>query len=149
MSDPSQINMMASEPGQSGQGSGSGSEGSPRVKRKAAGPKLAKGSSKAKAKGAHVISFEDANDRAELLKVIADRPRIMILYHLSSPVSPAVAELARLVEQTQPAVSHHLMKLRMMRIVRSIKDGKQTRYHLTELGQSLFEFVRDLHVRRN
>jgi DNA-binding transcriptional ArsR family regulator len=77
---------------------------------------------------------------ASLLKQVSDPTRIQILLLLSDGARN-VTSLCEAVDQSQPAVSHHLALLRHSAIVEANRDGKQNFYELTELGSSLTESV--------
>ncbi len=62
--------------------------------------------------------------------------RFQVLLMLSQG-ERSVGELCAEVEQTQPAMSHHLAILRHSGIVRSRRHGYHSYYQLTELGEQL------------
>lgn len=66
---------------------------------------------------------------AEVFRMLADGTRIRILWALiDSELS--VNEIAAEVGKSGPAVSQHLAKLRMARLVRTRRDGNQIFYQL-------------------
>lgn len=66
---------------------------------------------------------------AEVFRMLADGTRIRILWALiDSELS--VNEIAAEVGKSGPAVSQHLAKLRMARLVRTRRDGTQIFYQL-------------------
>lgn len=74
----------------------------------------------------------------DIFKLLADVNRLKILLTLAEDGEMHVSALCELLDQTQPAVSHHLTLLRMRDIVGYRRDGKHNYYRL-ESG-----LVRDL-----
>ena len=68
---------------------------------------------------------------SELFAALADETRTRILYLLSDR-ELCVCDLAHLLGMSLPAVSHHLRLLRMMRLVRPRRKGKQVFYALDD-----------------
>lgn len=68
---------------------------------------------------------------SELFKALADETRIRILYLLSLQ-ELCVCDIAEIMEMSLPAVSHHLRLLKMMRIVKYRRDGKNVYYSLDD-----------------
>lgn len=68
---------------------------------------------------------------SELFRTLADETRTKILYLLSEQ-DLCVCDLAHLLDASLPAVSHHLRLLKMMRLVRSRRAGKQVFYSLDD-----------------
>ncbi|MBN2050689.1 MAG: helix-turn-helix transcriptional regulator [Spirochaetales bacterium] len=68
---------------------------------------------------------------SELFRVLSDETRTKILYLLAER-ELCVCDLAYLLEMSIPAVSHHLRLLKIMRLARSRKDGKQVFYSLDD-----------------
>ncbi|MCA1754302.1 MAG: metalloregulator ArsR/SmtB family transcription factor [Spirochaeta sp.] len=73
----------------------------------------------------------EADGVSELFRVLADATRTRILYLLSEQ-ELCVCDLAHLLFMTPPAVSHHLRLLRVTRLVRSRREGKQVFYTLDD-----------------
>ncbi len=71
------------------------------------------------------------SDLADLFKVFADSSRVKILYKLLEEES-CVNDLADSLSMTQSAVSHQLKILKMSKLVRSRRDGKQIFYSLAD-----------------
>jgi DNA-binding transcriptional ArsR family regulator len=67
---------------------------------------------------------------ADLLTLLADKTRLKILYHLSQHDELHVGALCERLAQRQPAVSHHLSKLRSAGIIANRRDGKLRHYRL-------------------
>ncbi|MCD1653583.1 metalloregulator ArsR/SmtB family transcription factor [Treponema zuelzerae] len=68
---------------------------------------------------------------SELFKALSDETRTRILY-LVAQRELCVCDLAFLLDMTLPAISHHLRFLKVMRLVRSRKDGKNVFYSLDD-----------------
>jgi ArsR family transcriptional regulator len=63
-------------------------------------------------------------------KLLADETRLRILYFLMHQKELNVRSLCELLDQSQPAVSHHLALLRNASMIDSRRDGKHNFYHL-------------------
>ena len=90
------------------------------------------------------------NDRTiegltEIFKLLADKSRLKILLALAQDGELNVTALCELLEQSQPAVSHHLTLLRMRNLVGFRRDGKHNYYRIdsTFLAQLLEQFFSD------
>ena len=68
---------------------------------------------------------------SELFRALSDETRTKILYLLSAH-ELCVCDIAHLLETSLPAVSHHLRLLKIMRLVKSRKEGKQVFYTLDD-----------------
>lgn len=66
----------------------------------------------------------------QLFKLMSDETRLRILYFLMQREELNVRALCDLLEQSQPAVSHHLALLRVAGIIECRRDGKHNFYHL-------------------
>ncbi len=84
------------------------------------------------------ISERTINGLAQVFKLLADESRLKILLALAQDRELHVTALCELLEQTQPAVSHHLTLLRMSRLVGFRRDGKHNYYRVES------RLVRDL-----
>lgn len=71
------------------------------------------------------------SDLADLFKVFADSSRIRILYRLLDGEC-CVQYLADGLNMTQSAVSHQLKILKMSKLVKNRRDGKQIFYSLAD-----------------
>jgi len=82
---------------------------------------------------------------AEVFKLLADKSRLKILLALAHDGETHVSALCRLLEQSQPAVSHHLTLLRMAGLVGYRRDGKHNFYRVdpTQVGDLLERFFAD------
>ncbi|MCE9607524.1 MAG: metalloregulator ArsR/SmtB family transcription factor [Planctomycetia bacterium] len=67
---------------------------------------------------------------AELFSLLADRTRLRILFHLSRNDELHVGGLCERLQQSQPAVSHHLSRLRSAGVLTARREGKQRFYRL-------------------
>jgi DNA-binding transcriptional ArsR family regulator len=70
------------------------------------------------------------DDWAELFMLLSDRTRLRILYQLSKADELHVGALCELLAQRQPAVSHHLSRLRSAGVIAARRDGKLRYYRL-------------------
>ncbi len=70
-------------------------------------------------------------DLADLFKIFGDSSRIRILYRLLER-EYSVNVLADELDMTQSAVSHQLKILKMNKLVRSRREGKQIFYSLAD-----------------
>ncbi|ADB14907.1 transcriptional regulator, ArsR family [Pirellula staleyi DSM 6068] len=77
-----------------------------------------------------LLADEKARDLVQLFKLLADETRLRILYFLMQREELNVRTLCELLDQSQPAVSHHLALLRVAGIIECRRDGKHNFYHL-------------------
>ena len=82
------------------------------------------------ADGLAMLGDDSARDLVQLFKLLADETRLRILYFLMQKDELNVRTLCRLLQQSQPAVSHHLALLRVAGIIECRRDGKHNFYHL-------------------
>lgn len=68
------------------------------------------------------LSAEIVENVSQIFKALSDPTRIKILYMLSQEEC-SVNHLAELLEMSQSAVSHQLSFLRMLRLVKSRREG--------------------------
>ena len=69
----------------------------------------------------------------DLMHMAAQQSRAMILLNLANgPLN--VTGLTNLIDQSQPATSHHICLLRTAGMIESERDGKSNYYSLTEKG---------------
>lgn len=68
---------------------------------------------------------------SELFRVLSDETRTKIVYLLAGE-EMCVYELAAVLDLTLPTVSHHLRLLKMMRLVKSRREGKHVYYSLSD-----------------
>ena len=84
------------------------------------------------------VSDRTIGGLTEVFKLLADKSRLKILLALAREGEMHVSALCELLEQSQPAVSHHLTLLRMAGLVGFRRDGKHNFYRLQS------ELIRDL-----
>lgn len=77
------------------------------------------------------MAQSEAIEMAEFLKVFADADRIRILALLKDK-EVCVSHIAKTLGKSISAVSHQLALMRSTRLVRYIKDGKNTYYTLDD-----------------
>jgi len=90
--------------------------------------------------GEYIGQFR-TEELAEFFECFADEQRLKILLALNKEVL-CVADLCAIVKMSQPAVSHHLKKLRENGSVRTEKKGKQIFYSIQDIRiRNLIEFI--------
>jgi ArsR family transcriptional regulator, arsenate/arsenite/antimonite-responsive transcriptional repressor len=82
--------------------------------------------------------------------MLADMSRLKILLALAQDGRLHVSALCTLLEQSQPAVSHHLTLMRMARLVDYQRVGKHNYYRLSSdgMGELFEEFFAELGGKR-
>ena len=75
--------------------------------------------------------IEEMYDLAELFKVFGDSTRIRILFLLFED-EYCVNDMSDALDMTQSAISHQLKILKVNRLVKSRRDGKQIYYSLAD-----------------
>jgi len=98
--------------------------------------------SKGRAKGADQ-RFQQAKRASILLKHVSDPTRLQVILILADG-ERHVGALCEQLNQSQPAVSHHLALLRHGGIISPRRQGKNNFYSLTDAGTSLATVVKDL-----
>jgi ArsR family transcriptional regulator, arsenate/arsenite/antimonite-responsive transcriptional repressor len=73
---------------------------------------------------------DTGRELVQLFKLLADETRLRILYFLVQREELNVRTLCDLLDQSQPAVSHHLALLRVAGIIECRRDGKHNFYHV-------------------
>ena len=68
---------------------------------------------------------------SELFRVLADETRTKILYLLATE-ELCVHNLAQILDLTLPTISHHLRLMKLMRLVKSRREGKHVYYSLSD-----------------
>ena len=76
------------------------------------------------------ISDEKVTDLVQLFKLLSDETRLRILFYLSRSGELHVRALCERLEQSQPAVSHHLALLRVAGLIHPRREGKHNFYHI-------------------
>jgi len=91
------------------------------------------------------VSDRTISGLSEIFKLLADKSRLKILLALSQNGELNVSALCDLLDQTQPAVSHHLTLLRMTGLVGFRRDGKHNFYRIesSAISQLLDDFFND------
>ncbi len=85
-------------------------------------------------------NFKEIQRAAILLKQASDPTRMLVLYMLSEG-EKHVGALCDELQQSQPAVSHHLALLRHGGLIAPRRQGKNNFYSLTESGERLSKVV--------
>jgi len=85
--------------------------------------------------------FKQVQRTANLLKQVSDPTRLQIIMMLSEG-EKHVGALCEPLNQSQPAVSHHLALLRHGSIIAPRRQGKNNFYGLTETGEQLASIVK-------
>lgn len=85
---------------------------------------------------------------AKTFKLLADPSRLKIVLALTREGPMNVTQLKDLLDQTQPAVSHHLTLMRMVGLVNYDRTGKHNYYylaseHIRDLFEDFFEATND------
>jgi ArsR family transcriptional regulator, arsenate/arsenite/antimonite-responsive transcriptional repressor len=65
-----------------------------------------------------------------LFKLLSDETRLRILYYLTQRSELHVRALCELLDESQPAVSHHLALLRVAGLIERRREGKHNYYGL-------------------
>jgi ArsR family transcriptional regulator len=65
-----------------------------------------------------------------LFKLLSDETRLRILYYLTQRSELHVRALCELLDESQPAVSHHLALLRVAGLIERRREGKHNFYGL-------------------
>ena len=90
---------------------------------------------------------KDFHELANLYKMFSDNTRVRILWALSCE-QMCVCDLAVLLGMTKSAISHQLKSLRLTRLVRYDRQGKNVYYsladeHVKDIFDKGFEHVRE------
>lgn len=113
-------------------------------KKAAPAPKAGKPVVKTTARtGKSLLSKEQLTSAAKIansLKTLGDKTRVSIIMMLTND-EQHVGALCDSLEQSQPAVSHHLALLRHGGIVMPRRQGKNNFYGLTEKGEELSRVI--------
>jgi DNA-binding transcriptional ArsR family regulator len=89
--------------------------------------------------------LKQAQKAAMLLKQVSDPTRLRVILMLAEG-EKHVGALSSELDQSQPAVSHHLALLRHGGIIAPRRQGKNNFYGLTEAGEELATVVKTLIV---
>ena len=92
------------------------------------------------------ISDRNMASIVQVFKLLADDSRLRIMLTLSREGEMHVTALCEMLDQSQPAVSHHLTLLRMAGLVGFRRDGKFNFYYMDgmHLGTVLDSLFADL-----
>lgn len=77
----------------------------------------------------------------KLFKLLSDGTRLQIIHFLTATPELNVGNLCDLLEQSQPAVSHHLALLRDAAIVDMRRDGKHNFYRLRRSSLAQYQLL--------
>ena len=81
-------------------------------------------------------------DLVKVFKLLSDETRLRILLYLTQRQELHVRALCELLEQSQPAVSHHLALLRVAGLIESRREGKHNYYRvLPDRFETLLDMV--------
>ena len=78
-----------------------------------------------------LVGRDDAQDVANVFRVLADPTRVAIVHALSL-AELCNCDLASILGVTESAVSHQMRELRLMKIVSAEKRGRMVYYRLTD-----------------
>ena len=89
------------------------------------------------------ISDDTLNRMTAVFKLLSDPSRLKIVLALAQDGELHVSALCELLDQSQPAVSHHLTLMRMVGLVGYRRDGKHNYYplasgHVRDLLEQFF-----------
>jgi DNA-binding transcriptional ArsR family regulator len=102
-----------------------------------------KAASKSKAVKGADARFQQARRASILLKHVSDPTRLQVVMILSEG-ERHVGALCEQLNQSQPAVSHHLALLRHGGVIAPRRQGKNNFYSLTDTGYDLARVVQNL-----
>jgi len=89
------------------------------------------------------LTTELEKDLVQVFKLLSDETRLRVLMYLLREGELHVSALCERLEQSQPAVSHHLALLRVAGLIEARRDGKHNFYsvrghHFRKLMTQLF-----------
>ncbi len=76
------------------------------------------------------VSDSVVKDLVKLFKLLSDETRLRILLHLTRTDELHVRAFCDILQQSQPAVSHHLALLRAAKLLELRREGKHNYYRL-------------------
>lgn len=79
----------------------------------------------------HLLDEVTAGEMARIFGALADPTRVRIVGLLAQS-ELCVGDIHRLLDMSQPAVSHHLRVLRDLRLVRARREGRHVYYTLDD-----------------
>lgn len=77
-----------------------------------------------------ILSDQSTESMVRFFKLASDGTRLRIMFLLMQEHEINVRTLCGLLQQSQPAVSHHLGLLRVAGVIACRRDGKHNYYHL-------------------
>ncbi|MBI3837107.1 MAG: metalloregulator ArsR/SmtB family transcription factor [Planctomycetia bacterium] len=80
--------------------------------------------------GGLAVPDDLVNNLVRLFKLLSDETRLRILYYLTQRSELHVRALCELLNESQPAVSHHLALLRVAGLIERRREGKHNFYGL-------------------
>ena len=89
------------------------------------------------------LRVKRAQQAAILLKHVSDPTRLRIILVLAEG-ERHVGAICEVLDQSQPATSHHLALLRHAGMIAAHRQGKNNFYALTELGERLASIVKNI-----
>lgn len=88
---------------------------------------------------------KQAGEAADLLRIMANESRLLVLCHLAARGELSVGELSREIGLGQSALSQHLAKLRAEKLVETRKAAQTVYYSLTDpKAQQVLLLLHDL-----
>src|SRR3954452_23150391 len=102
-----------------------------------------KSTTKSKAIKDAELRLKQARRASTLLKQVSDATRLQVILALSEGEGHGGA-LCEQLNQSQPAVSHHLALLRHGGIISPRRQGKNNFYSLTDTGEELAKVVKSV-----
>lgn len=88
------------------------------------------------------LSDQTVKELCQVFKLLADETRLRILCHLVREAELNVTELCERLQQSQPAVSHHLALMRVAGIIKARRSGKHNFYSVRQ--QHFHELIMEL-----
>jgi ArsR family transcriptional regulator, arsenate/arsenite/antimonite-responsive transcriptional repressor len=87
-------------------------------------------------------------DLVQVFKLLSDETRLRVLMYLAREGELHVTALCEKLDQSQPAVSHHLALLRVAGLIEARRDGKHNYYSVRQsrfhgLMEELFHSISD------
>jgi len=92
-----------------------------------------------------VVSDTTIHRLTDVFKLLSDKSRLKIVLALARDGETHVSALCKMLDQSQPAVSHHLTLMRMVGLVDFHRKGKHNFYYLASnhLRDLLEQFFAD------
>ena len=110
--------------------------------KKSATPKAASAASSTRNRSKNAKLDASIRELGQIFKLLSDETRLRILYLLVANEQLNVTALCNELQQSQPAVSHHLALLRVAGIIVARREGKHNFYTVRpEAANSLLTFM--------